>query len=144
MSKHTNNIKKVKNILYILGQCEITVINIYMHDFTCLKQDQWFLINMIGISVLSYLVFFFSPPYKRRTGLHHLLSLNLNIFQSSFFFLSLTVQVKGRQVISSAECQLWYIVILSEWWAPKPLCDLSSRPNTVSLFPFLSLSCSPL
>lgn len=34
---------------------------------------------------MAALLFLSSSPYKRRTGLHHLLSLNLNIFESSFF-----------------------------------------------------------
>lgn len=46
--------------------------NKYMHNLTCLTQDQWLLIDPIGKSVLSnfvdgYLVsFFFHPPIKEK------------------------------------------------------------------------------
>lgn len=44
------------------------------------------------------------------------------------FFSPFIVLAKGRKVINSAKCQVCDIVILSEWWAPKSLSDLSSPP----------------
>lgn len=107
--------------------------NTYIHKFTCLKQDQRLLID-ISISLLSNFVvghlfffFFYQPPQKMKNRIAPSAASKPQYLPVQFFS-PFIVLAKGRKVINSAKCQVCDIVILSEWWAPKSLSDLSSPP----------------